>query len=149
MTIAEPRKQDFEEMAELWEASVRASHFFLKEEDIPELKKAILNTYFHALSLRICKDENGNIQGLLGVDAGKVEMLFIRPESWGKGTGSLLLSYAIREMKAVKLDVNEDNPKARDFYLHMGFEITGRSPLDGQRRAYPLLHMEWKPKTTE
>lgn len=142
MMISEPRKESFGKLADLWEASVRASHFFLKEEEIQDLKKEILHTYLPALSLRVCKNETGILQGFVGVDGDKVEMLFVEPESWGKGIGTLLLKHAIREMGITTLDVNEENPGAMSFYLHMGFRITGRSPLDGQGRAHPLLHMK-------
>jgi hypothetical protein len=42
---------------------------------------------------------------------------------------------------ATTLDVNEQNPQAVGFYLHQGFRITGRSPLDGLGKPYPLLHL--------
>ncbi len=37
--------------------------------------------------------------------------------------------------------LNEQNPQAVGFYLHLGFSITARSELDGQGNAFPLLHM--------
>lgn len=37
--------------------------------------------------------------------------------------------------------MNEQNPQAVGFYLHYGFVQTGRSPLDGEGRPFPLLHM--------
>lgn len=39
------------------------------------------------------------------------------------------------------LDVNEQNEQAVGFYLHMGFEVAGRSELDGTGKPYPLLHL--------
>ena len=39
------------------------------------------------------------------------------------------------------VDVNEQNPQALGFYRHLGFEQVGRSPLDGQGRPFPLLHL--------
>jgi putative acetyltransferase len=39
------------------------------------------------------------------------------------------------------VDVNEQNEQALGFYRHLGFEVVGRSPLDGQGKPYPLLHM--------
>jgi putative acetyltransferase len=37
--------------------------------------------------------------------------------------------------------VNEQNRSALAFYEHLGFERTGRSPVDGQGRPYPLIHL--------
>lgn len=72
-------------------------------------------------------------------------MLFIDADSHGKGIGRSLLRWAI-EQGANKLDVNEQNPQALAFYQHCGFEITGRSALDGQGRPFPLLHMHYVSK---
>ncbi len=41
-----PKEAEFPEMAELWEASVRATHHFLKEQDIQFFKSLLLNEYF-------------------------------------------------------------------------------------------------------
>jgi putative acetyltransferase len=37
--------------------------------------------------------------------------------------------------------VNEQNDQALVYYLRMGFEVVGRSELDGTDKPYPLLHM--------
>lgn len=45
-------KKDYQELVELWEASVRATHFFLKEKDIAFFKPLLLNSYLDAVELR-------------------------------------------------------------------------------------------------
>jgi len=40
-----------------------------------------------------------------------------------------------------KIDVNEKNTQAVDFYKHMGFSVVKKSALDGQGKSYPILHM--------
>ena len=42
---------------------------------------------------------------------------------------------------AEQLDVNEQNPQAVGFYFKQGFEVIGRSEVDGMGQPYPLLHM--------
>jgi putative acetyltransferase len=37
--------------------------------------------------------------------------------------------------------VNEQNPAAVGFYEALGFTVRGRSPVDGEGRPFPLLHM--------
>lgn len=53
----------------------------------------------------------------------------------------MLATHAINELGATKVDVNEQNEQALGFYQHIGFSVTGRSPVDGQGKPYPLLHM--------
>lgn len=38
--------------------------------------------------------------------------------------------------------VNEQNPQARGFYEHMGFEVYKRTDHDEQGNPWPLLYME-------
>lgn len=46
-------------------------------------------------------------------------------------------NYAVNE-----LGVNEQNPQAKGFYEHMGFELYKRSELDEQGNPYPILYMK-------
>ena len=141
MKIENVEKADHLELLEIWEASVRATHDFLKEEDLQQLKPLILEQYFDAVDLRCAKNSKGEILGFCGVHDGAIEMLFISPDARGKGGGALLAAHAIKEQGATKVDVNEQNEQAKGFYLHIGFSVIGRSALDGQGKAYPLLHM--------
>lgn len=40
------------------------------------------------------------------------------------------------------LAVNEQNPLAKGFYQHMGFEVYKRTKCDEQGNPYPLLYMK-------
>jgi putative acetyltransferase len=141
MNIENVEKADHLKLLEIWEASVRATHDFLKEEDLQELKLLILEQYFDAVDLRCAKNSKGEILGFCGVHDGAIEMLFISPDARGKGGGACLAAYAIKEQGATKVDVNEQNEQAKGFYLHIGFSVVGRSAVDGQGKAYPLLHL--------
>lgn len=141
MKIESVEKADHIKLIEIWEASVRATHDFLAEADLQELKPLILQQYFDAVDLRCAKNIHGEIQGFCGVHEENIEMLFISPDARGKGIGAVLLAHAIEEQGAAKVDVNEQNEQALGFYQHMGFKVVGRSPVDGQGKLYPLLHM--------
>ena len=140
MKIEPAQTGDYPALIALWEASVRATHHFLQEEDIATLKPLILEHYFDAVRL-YCARQDGVIVGFIGVAEGNIEMLFIAPEARGGGVGRQLVDHAIRCLGATRVDVNEQNAQAVGFYQHLGFEMTGRSPLDGQGKPYPLLHM--------
>lgn len=141
MNIAIVERSDHLKLLEIWEASVRATHDFLAEDDLQELKPLIMEQYFDAVDLRCVKNGHGEIQGFCGVHDGNIEMLFIAPDARSKGIGALLAAYAIKSQGATKVDVNEQNTQALGFYQHIGFSVTGRSPVDGQGKLYPLLHM--------
>lgn len=141
MKIEQADAGDYQALIALWEASVRATHHFLQEADITALKPLILEHYFAAVDLVCASGEEGEIAGFCGVHDGNIEMLFIAPEARGSGVGRLLVAHAIRRQGARRVDVNEQNALALGFYQHLGFEVTGRSPLDGQGKPYPLLHM--------
>lgn len=141
MKIEQTTKADYPALIEVWEASVRATHDFLAESDVLALKPLILEQYFDAVDLRVAKNEAGDIVGFCGVSEGNIEMLFIAPQARGQGVGVRLVSHAINTQAATKVDVNEQNEQAVGFYQHIGFSVIGRSPLDGQGKPYPLLHM--------
>ncbi|WP_420554027.1 acetyltransferase [Neptuniibacter marinus] len=141
MNIEVVEKADHLRLLKIWEGSVRATHDFLAEEDLQELKPLILEQYFDTVDLRCAKNSKGEILGFCGVHGENIEMLFISPDARGKGLGALLATYAIKSQGASKVDVNEQNEQALGFYQHIGFSVTGRSPIDGQGKPYPLLHM--------
>jgi putative acetyltransferase len=139
--VQTPSFSDYSELVRVWEASVRATHDFLPDSYICLLRELLLDQYLDAVMLICCKDARQRIIGFAGVAAGRVEMLFIEPGSRGQGVGKRLLQYAINELNAYQLDVNEQNPQALGFYLRQGFEIVGRSETDGMGQPYPLLHL--------
>ena len=139
--ICTAQQSDFDALVAVWEASVRATHDFLRESDIAGLRPRIRDEYLGAVELRVFKDASGRILGFVGVADGKVEMLFIAPQARGQGIGKQLLRHAVEQMGATALDVNEQNPQAVGFYQHQGFVIVGRSTVDGQGNPFPLLHM--------
>ncbi|WP_421809480.1 acetyltransferase [Flagellimonas sp.] len=138
------RKTEYKEVVRVWESSVRATHHFLKEEDIEYFKPLILNTYLDAVELRCMRNDENNILGFLGVAEQNLEMLFIDPEHRGKGVGKSLLDHAMENLNVTKVDVNEQNEQAVGFYEHFGFEVIGRSELDSSGKPYPILHMALK-----
>ncbi|WKK81030.2 GNAT family N-acetyltransferase [Marivirga arenosa] len=135
-------KSEYYKVVELWEASVRATHHFLKEDDIAYFKPLILNTYLNAVELRCCRDRDHKILGFVGVADGNLEMLFIDPAHRGKRIGKTLLEFVLKNLNVNKVDVNEQNEQAVGFYKHCGFETIGRSELDASGKPYPILHME-------
>lgn len=132
---------DFAEATAVWEASVRATHDFLREEDIQKMKPLVRGEYLHGVIPFGVRD-GGRIVGFIGVTGNKIEMLFVHPDARGQGIGKRLLTYAMAHLGTNEVDVNEQNGQAVGFYLHAGFEIIGRSEVDGQGQPFPLLHLK-------
>ncbi|MCD4499798.1 GNAT family N-acetyltransferase [Chromobacterium vaccinii] len=141
---------DHPDMPRLWERSARASHHFLGEDDIAEIRSEVIAAFeaaaFIGLALRVARNEEGCVAGFAGTMDGKLEMLFIDPASRGRGWGRALLEHAVDALSASRVDVNEDNPEALAFYRRMGFEVRGRSARDGAGRPFPLLQLERRPR---
>ena len=135
---------DFDEIIEVWEASVRATHHFLSEKEIAFYKPLVLKYALPSMQVFGIKIED-KLAGYMAVSSYKVEMLFIAPEFIGKGLGKKLISFALDNLHINLIDVNEENPAALRFYLHMGYEIISRDEVDGNCRPHPILHLKYQP----
>jgi len=134
-------QRDYPAIIELWELSVRASHLFLPEDYLQRIKK-LLPSILEAVKLfgHLDKDQK-TITGFLGVSDEKIEMLFIHPDKRGQGIGTLLNKFAIEQLHTYKVDVNEQNEQAVGFYKKIGYEVVGRTEVDGLGKPFPLLQM--------
>lgn len=134
-----------ERVLDVWEKSVLATHHFLSATDFEEIKEIVDNIDFTAFDVYCLLDRN-TVTGFLGTANQKVEMLFLSPEYIGKGLGKKLLNFAIHNLNANKVDVNEENTKAVEFYTKFGFKTYERTDKDDQGKNYPILRMELKPE---
>ena len=133
---------DRERVMEVWEASVRATHDFLTEQDLQTLIPLARHELATISPIHCLRDPDGSVYGFMAVIDHKIEALFIAPARRATGAGRRLVQYAIEELGARGLDVNEQNFAAVEFYKHLGFEVIARSATDGQGLPFPILHME-------
>lgn len=142
MVNIQPYTDDFkEQMVIVWEKSVRSTHGFLSNEDLNIYKNIVLSIDFNAFSV-FCLITDEQVIGFIGVAESKIEMLFLLPEYIGKGFGRLLIDFGITELKADKVDVNEQNFEALNFYLKCGFIQYNRTDKDDLGKPYPLLNLK-------
>lgn len=120
---------------------MRATHHFLNESDIQALVPVVRDQALPHLEVWVLCTPADTPVGFMGLDGQRLEALFIAPAHFRQGGGQQLLAHARQLKGALQLDVNEQNPGALAFYLANGFAITGRAPLDGQGRPFPLLHL--------
>ena len=128
-------------LLEVWEDSVRATHLFLSNEEIENIKKYVPQALKGVSHLIIIENEENLPIAFMGIEATRLEMLFIKNSERGKGLGKQLLKYGIENYNVNELTVNEQNPNAKRFYEYLGFKVYKRNERDEQGNPYPILYM--------
>lgn len=131
------------QLLKIWEASVRATHDFLNEQQIFQIKTLIMKHHYFDHVQLFHVERDGHIAGFMGLAYQKIEMLFVNPDFFDQGIGSILIQKAF-ELGAKEVDVNEQNPKAIEFYKKHGFQQIARSELDAEGNPFPILHLKLK-----
>lgn len=131
-------------LIEIWEKSVRTTHLFLPESEILNIKENFLPNALKNISHLVIAKNNNTPAAFMGIEGQKLEMLFVTPEKRGKGIGKKLIEYGIKHFSINELTVNEQNPQAKEFYEHLGFEVYRKSETDEQGNPYPILYMRLK-----
>lgn len=129
-----------EQLVAVWERSVRATHAFLSDAEVAQIKPFVPQALAGVGTLVVAEREGAPV-GFMGVEGGRLEMLFLNPDVRGQGLGRMLLTYGIEHLGVTELTVNEQNPQAVGFYEHMGFSTYQRTETDEESRPYPLLYM--------
>ena len=145
MQVIDPKDRTpelIDALVTVWERSVRATHLFLSNEEILQIKPFVPEALAGIPVLVAETGRDGAPVAFMGIDGCKLEMLFVDPDERGHGMGKRLLTHGIRDLGVKELSVNEQNPQARGFYEHMGFTVRERSETDDQGNPYPILRME-------
>ena len=144
MNIIEVTDRDLliKQLLDIWESSVKGTHFFLSRNEIENIKRYVPQALKAVPHLIIIEKENHIPVGFMGIVNQHLEMLFISDKERGKGFGKKLLRYGIEKYSINDLAVNEQNSLAKDFYEYMGFEVYKRTEFDEQGNPYPLLYMK-------
>lgn len=81
-----------QQLVTVWEASVRATHLFLSDAEIMQIKAYVPQALREVAHLIVMENEPGQPVALMGVAGHRLEMLFIAPEARGAGLGRALLA---------------------------------------------------------
>lgn len=81
-------KEFIDHLIKIWESSVRATHLFLQDYEIKNIKNLI-----------IVVNKNNTPIAFMGIENQKLEMLFISANERGKGFGTKLLKYGIKNIQ--------------------------------------------------
>lgn len=129
------------QLLEVWEDSVKATHLFLSSEEIKNIKEYVPQALKEVSHLVVIESEDNVPIAFMGIEDTKLEMLFIKNSERGKGLGKQLLNYGIENYSINEVTVNEQNPNAKGFYEYIGFKMYKKTELDEQGKPYPILHM--------
>jgi len=144
--IRRARADDRERLLDVWERSVRATHHFLGEAGIGELRPHVAEVLASDAIDWWVLESSDEVIAFLGMTPNTIQALFIDPDHHRKGGGTRLVAHAQSLATSIlRVDVNEQNPSAIAFYEAVGFVTTDRSPTDDEGRPYPLLHMTRAP----
>lgn len=129
------------QLFEIWDKSVRETHLFLSDSEIKNISKYIPQALNSVAHLIVAVNDEKKPVAFMGIEERKLEMLFISPQYRGMGIGKQLLHYGMENYSINELGVNEQNPQAKGFYEHMGFQVYKRTDIDEQGNPYPILYM--------
>ena len=82
--------------------------------------KGILDEIFWASKRN---EDNGSVQGFIGLTKNYIEGIFVEESMRGKGIGTQLLNLAKQLCSSLTLQVYEKNQSALRFYFKEGFQI--------------------------
>ena len=132
---------NYTEILDVWELSVKATHHFLKPEEIDYYRPLILKYTLPQVDLYGIRNEQQELLAFIGIRNTKIEMLFVHPQYLRQKLGSTLLSFAINEHQCQRIDVNEENPDAFKVYQKFGFKQIARHPTDDCGKPHPILEL--------
>ncbi|WP_226657051.1 GNAT family N-acetyltransferase [Leifsonia sp. LS1] len=133
---------DHADLLAIWRRAVEATHDFLTAVEVDWYEGMVAGYLPQMTDLRVAVSApSAEPLGFIAQDDGEIHMLFVDPVAHGSGIGTALLETIAAEHPILRVDVNEDNQSGRTFYAAKGFVQTGRSELDGEGRAHPLLHL--------
>ena len=92
MKIQEVQNRNFllNTLLVIWENSVKATHLFLSEKNIAEIKKYVPEALSKVEHLIIAENNKNEITAFMGIQNRRLEMLFLSPSERGKGIGNTI-----------------------------------------------------------
>ena len=102
-----------QKLLDVWESSVKATHLFLSDDEINDIKQYVPQALREVPVLIVAESKNGSPEGFMGIADKMLEMLFVSNECRGQGIGKQLLQYGIENYS-----INEQNWTNRGVRIH-------------------------------
>lgn len=139
---------EFEVVGRMWQESMHRAYTWLRPDQFHPLDEAL--RYFTGTICVECEVfiavRGDEIVGVLALDEQIVDHLFVHPDHWRSGIGTLLLEHAMElRPEGLQLVTLQRNERARRFYEAHGFVVTktGTSPPP---ESEPDVWYAWRSK---
>jgi GNAT superfamily N-acetyltransferase len=107
-----------------------------------EVRRWIARRVVPHTDLWVAEGDDGALVGLLVLDDGWVDQLYVEPRLTGRGIGGQLIDLAKRERPSgLRLWTFESNLGAQRFYERQGFRATDRTEGDNEEGAPDILYV--------
>lgn len=103
--IQERTPQLLASLLDIWEKSVRATHLFLSDAEIDQIKDYVPQALSGVEHLIAAETESEGIVAFMGTETGRLEMLFVLPEQRGGGIGRQLIQYGIQNYRIEEFSI--------------------------------------------
>lgn len=120
--VREFQSGDLGRVLEIWlEANVRAHGFIPRPYWEGQLE--LVRTLLPQAELYVWQDEDGEVQGFIGLSGEYIEGLFVWPTAQSRGIGRALLDRGKAACGRLTLNVYRKNHRAAAFYRREGFRV--------------------------
>ena len=126
----------------IWQRGVMKTHDFLAREDYEFYNQVVDKEALPSMEVWVAMGRGGKPLGFAGINGMSIEMLFVDPDVHRMGVGTALLDFIVVKKGCIKVDVNEQNRQAYNFYRKYGFVECGRDELDDRGKPCPIIHLE-------
>lgn len=140
------RTNDLDAVMQIWLTANTEAHSFIPAEYWKN-NETLVRSLLPQAEVLVFEDDNGTIDGFLGLMEDYIAGLFVRKEARSKGVGKALLDPARQSRNSLRLQVYEENRRALRFYQREGFVVYS-SQID-EETSQKELCMSWKKREGE
>ena len=141
--IRKHRKEDLEDILDIWYQASTLAHPFLDDAFVEKVKKDMRELYIPGSETWVY-EENGLIIGFIGMMGNEIGGLFVMPNHHSKGVGRQLLAFISELHEELEVEVFEKNKIGRAFYDKYGFKIIKEHIHKESNQA--MLRMKFTPE---
>jgi|GEM_PF-6649458 putative acetyltransferase len=145
MKIRKAEKSQLEEIAAVWEDSLKTADFIFIKEDIEKIKHKMVKEYLPQMDdIYVYYSFFNEVVGFVAVSEKTIKILSVA--SWGQsgGLGTSLAEYAVKELGAENAEVLSEKKDAMAFYKHIGFKTKSESFVELCDKNFALTCMHYE-----